>query len=174
MEDRIERDWIPSEHHLLLAAVDLGDPVRLAGQELGREIAERRDQGRLDQLDLLPEVRLAGLDLLRLGVAVAGRATVMNDSTRRHEIVVLLDIDAEKGRVRPRLVGHVFDLHIVEQDPGQSGVESRRVEWDPLFNIGVELVAHRRRRKRSDSLTQSDGRVCVEEDPPSSCLRREP
>ena len=65
-----------AEHDLLLAAVHLRDPVRLAGEQLRREVAERRDDLRPDQLDLPEEVRLAGLDLLGLRVAVAGRAAL--------------------------------------------------------------------------------------------------
>src|SRR5438128_1329041 len=74
MEDRVERDRGSPERDLLLAPVHLCDAVRLAGEELRREVAERRDQDGLDQLDLLPEMWLAGLDLLRLRVSVARRA----------------------------------------------------------------------------------------------------
>ena len=73
MEERVERHLRAAEDDLLLAPVHLRDPGRLAGEELRREVAERRDQLRLDQLDLPEEVRLAGLDLLRQRVAVAGR-----------------------------------------------------------------------------------------------------
>ena len=51
-------------------------PSRLAGEQLRREVAERRDDLRPDQLDLPEEVALAGLDLLGLRVAVAGRAAL--------------------------------------------------------------------------------------------------
>ena len=53
--------------------MDARDPERLAGEELRREVPERRDDLRPDQLDLPEEVPLAGLDLLGLRVAVAGR-----------------------------------------------------------------------------------------------------
>src|SRR5204862_490767 len=48
------------------------DEGRLAGKELRREIAECRHHLRLDQRDLAEEVALAGLDLVRLRIAVAG------------------------------------------------------------------------------------------------------
>ena len=47
-------------------------------QRLGREGAERHDDPRRDGLDLAEQERLAGLDLVRLGVAVAGR-TALDD-----------------------------------------------------------------------------------------------
>ena len=50
------------------------DAGRLPGEELGGEVAERADDLRLDQPDLLSEVRLALGDLVGLRVAVAGRA----------------------------------------------------------------------------------------------------
>ena len=43
------------------------------GEQLGGEVSERADDARLDQLDLLHQVALAGVDLERLGIAVAGR-----------------------------------------------------------------------------------------------------
>ena len=44
MEDRIQRDRVAAEHDLLLAPVHLRDPGRLAREQLGGEVAERRDQ----------------------------------------------------------------------------------------------------------------------------------
>ena len=57
---------------LLLLPVHAGDAERAAREELGGEVAERRDNLRLDQLDLPPEVAFARLDLVRLRVAVPG------------------------------------------------------------------------------------------------------
>src|SRR6266540_897814 len=74
--ERIQRDRPSSERCLLLATVHTSDPMGLAGQELRGEVPERRDQLRLDQLDLAEEVRLAGLDLVRLRIAVARRAAL--------------------------------------------------------------------------------------------------
>ena len=62
--------------HVLRLAVHAGDADLLAREQLRREVAERRDDARLDQLDLPEEVRLAGLDLVGHGVAVAGRAAL--------------------------------------------------------------------------------------------------
>src|SRR5205085_11062396 len=73
---RVEQDAAMADRRLLLLAVDARDAGRLPGEELGREVAERRDDARLDQLDLPEEVALAGLDLLRLRVAVPGRAAL--------------------------------------------------------------------------------------------------
>ena len=70
--------------------MDARDPERAAREELRREVAERRDDARLDQLDLAEEVRLAGLDLVRLRVAVARRAALQD----------VRDVDVA-ARVRP-------------------------------------------------------------------------
>ena len=67
---------MPPSVDLLRDPVHARDPGRLAGEELRREVAERGNKRRLDQLDLPEEVRLAGLDLLGLRVAVAGRAAL--------------------------------------------------------------------------------------------------
>ena len=48
------------------------DPRWFAGEQLGREVAERGNDFRLDQRDLAEKVALAGLDLVRLRIAVAG------------------------------------------------------------------------------------------------------
>ena len=60
----------------MLVPVHLGDPGRLPREELRREVAERRDERRLDQLDLTEEVRLAGGDLLGERVAVSAEAGI--------------------------------------------------------------------------------------------------
>ena len=53
--------------------MDARDAVRAAGEELGREVAERADQLGPDQRDLREQVRLAGADLGGQRVPVAGR-----------------------------------------------------------------------------------------------------
>src|SRR5207302_11450427 len=50
--------------------------ARPAREQLRPERAERRGDRRLDQLDLPEEVALAGLDLVRLRIPVAGRSTL--------------------------------------------------------------------------------------------------
>ena len=73
MVERVEQHAAAAERDLLLGAVHARDPGRLAREQLGREVAERRHDLRLDQLDLAEEVALAGLDLVRSRVAVARR-----------------------------------------------------------------------------------------------------
>ena len=58
--ERVEEHRARAERHFLLVPVHLRDPSRLAREELRREVPERRDDLRLDQLDLPEEVRLAG------------------------------------------------------------------------------------------------------------------
>ena len=58
------------------AAVQARDPGRVAAQELGREVPQRAQHTRLDEVDLPPQVVLAGLDLGRVRVAVAGRTAL--------------------------------------------------------------------------------------------------
>jgi hypothetical protein len=78
VKDRVERHRVAAEEHVLRLPVDLRDPGRPAREELRREVAERADQLRLDQLDLPPEVRLARFDLLRQRVPVPGRAALQD------------------------------------------------------------------------------------------------
>src|SRR5581483_11696927 len=74
--ERVELDRAPADRRLLLLPVHLRDAERPAGEKLRREVAERRDDDGLDQLDLAEEMALAGLDLVRLRVAVARRAAL--------------------------------------------------------------------------------------------------
>src|SRR5215217_1827203 len=74
--DREDPHGPTAELVYLGTAVDARDPTLRAGQQLGREVAERADHARLDQLDLPVQVRLAGVDLVELRVAVAGRAAL--------------------------------------------------------------------------------------------------
>ena len=73
VEERVDAHRPPAELVHLGPPVHAGDPALGAGQQLGGEVAERADHPRLDQLDLLVQVGLAGLDLLGLRVAVARR-----------------------------------------------------------------------------------------------------
>jgi hypothetical protein len=63
------------------------DPGRVRGEELRREVAEGRDHARLDQIHLLLEPRPARVDLLRLRVAVAGRAAL--EDVRDEDVVAV-------------------------------------------------------------------------------------
>ena len=78
MKDRVQQHAPSAECHLLLLAVHARDAGRLAGQELRREVPERRDDARLDQLDLPPEMALAGFDLVGQWIAVSRRAAFEN------------------------------------------------------------------------------------------------
>jgi hypothetical protein len=71
VEDREEHEVDTGDPTRLGTAVDAGDPIRLSRQELGREVAERADHTRPDQLDLGEQVALAGGDLVGLRIAVA-------------------------------------------------------------------------------------------------------
>src|SRR5262245_48082808 len=71
--ERIEEHAPAAERHLLLLAVNASDPRLLPREELGGEVAKRRDERWLDQLNLAEQVALAGLDLVRHRVAVPGR-----------------------------------------------------------------------------------------------------
>jgi predicted short-subunit dehydrogenase-like oxidoreductase (DUF2520 family) len=62
-----------------------------AGQQLRGEIAERADHARLDQLDLLVQVGLAGVDLVRQRVAVA-RRTALEDVGDEHVAPLQADL----------------------------------------------------------------------------------
>ena len=134
MVDRIEQDAAAGDRELLLLAVHARDPERPAGEELGREVAERRDHLRLDQLDLAEEVRLARLDLVRLRIAVAGRPAFQDI---RHEHVVARDPDPGQELVEqlPRLADERDALLVLVEagslaDEHQVGVRVARAEHD--------------------------------------------
>ena len=71
--DRVQPHRARPDRADLLAPVQARDPGRVAAQQLRREVAERADDPRLDQLELAEQVVLAVVDLLRQRVAVAGR-----------------------------------------------------------------------------------------------------
>jgi hypothetical protein len=70
MEDRIQEDVAPADLAQLRRPAHPGDSLRAARQQLRREVPQRADHARLDQLDLAEQVALACLDLDRLGVTV--------------------------------------------------------------------------------------------------------
>ena len=72
MKQRQQEDGTATELMDLWRSPDTGDPGWIVGQQLGGEVAQRADHLRPDQPDLLEQVGQAGLDLQRLGVAVAG------------------------------------------------------------------------------------------------------
>ena len=166
MEDRVERHLVAAEHDPLLAPVHLGDPGGLAGEELRREVAERRDQLRLDQLDLPEEVRLAGLDLLGLRVAVARRPALQDVA---HVDVLARQPDAGE-QLAEQLPGGADERHallvLVEArrlaDEHQLGGRRARAEDDLGAGLGEraalaagDLVAVRDQRQISRSCHSS-------------------
>src|SRR5437879_2052630 len=52
------------------AAAEARDRIERAQQRLRRELAERDDDLRLDDVDLLEQKRLARVDFVRLGIAI--------------------------------------------------------------------------------------------------------
>src|SRR2546423_599282 len=78
VEERIEEHWHARYLALLRTPADARDAGRRASQELGREVPERADHARLEQLDLALEVWPAGRDLVGLGIAVAGRTALQD------------------------------------------------------------------------------------------------
>src|SRR5262249_6868242 len=152
----------------------LGDPGGVRRQELGGEVAEGPDHARLDQLHLLLQVWTAGIDLLRLRVAVPGRAAVVYDTPSGDEIVCLLDIDTEKRRVLPRLLSYVFDFNLIEHDSGGLTLKPRWIEVHALLDIRMELVTHRRGHIRRDLLAQLSRRRHVEIEPATRGFRGKP
>ena len=66
----------PGDLALLGPPVDGGHAQLGVGQQLGGESAEGADDPRLDDGDLVHEMRAAGLDLVRERVPVVGRAAL--------------------------------------------------------------------------------------------------
>ena len=132
--ERVQEHRARAERHLLLVPVHLRDARRLPREELRREVPERRDELRLDQLDLAEEVRLAGRDLLRERVAVPGRAAledIRDEDVRARQ----LDPAEELVEQLPRLADE-RDALLVLVEPGrladehQVGVRASRAEHD--------------------------------------------
>ena len=162
MVERIERDGVAAESDLLRDAVDACDPGGLAGEQLRCEVSEGRDELRLDQLDLTEEVRLAGLDLVRLRIAIPWRTAVVNHAASGDEVMGLIDIDTEERRVGPSTIRDALDFDLIKEHFGRTGTETGRIEGDLCFHLRVELVAHRRRNERCDTRAKKLGRRDVE------------
>lgn len=60
--------------HLKMLTAHFGDRHFLVQKRLGRKIAQGANHAGLDHLDLFPEIRQTGIDLVRLGVSVLRRA----------------------------------------------------------------------------------------------------
>jgi hypothetical protein len=122
--------------------MDARDAPLRAGQQLGGEVAERADDLGLDEVDLAVQEWLARIDLLWERVAVAGRPAIVHNPAGCHEVVGVLDIDAEERLVVAHLVGDVLDLDLVVEDHRATGPKPLRLEWHRRRNLGMQLVAH--------------------------------
>ena len=100
-KQRIHEHGAAAELVYLRHPGDPGDPGLAPGDLLGREVPQRRDHPRLDQLDLALEVRPAGLDLLRLRIAVARRAR-LQDVGDEHVLAAHPDLLEQPGRAAAR------------------------------------------------------------------------
>src|SRR6476620_4780057 len=131
---RIEEHAAAGDRQRLLLPVYASDAERPPGEELGREVAERCDHFRLDQLDLAKEVRLARLDLVLLRVAVAGWAALEDV---RDIDVLAPEVDAGEQPLEqlPRLADEGDALLVLVEagrlaDEHQVGVRVARAEDD--------------------------------------------
>ena len=124
-------------------------PSCLPGEELRREVAERRDHARLDQLDLPEEIRLAGLDLVGHRVAVPGRAAL---DDVRHVDVGALEPDAGEQLVEelPGLADEREALLVLVEagrlaDEHEVGVRVADAEHDLRAALGEPAAGAARR-----------------------------
>ena len=143
---RVERHLARAERDLLRLSVHTGDSRGAPGEELGREVAERRDEDRVDQLDLPEEVWLAGRDLLGLRVAVARRAALQDV---RDEDVGARQPDPAEQLVEqlPRLADERDALLVLVEagrlaDEHQVGVRAARAEDDLRAPVGERARLH--------------------------------
>ena len=160
--ERVEQDAAAGDRELLLLAVHARDPERPPGEELGREVAERRDHLRLDQLDLAEEVRLARLDLVLLRVAVAGWAA-LEDVRDVDVLAPELDSGEQPLEQLPRLADEGDALLVLVEagslaDEHQVGVRVARAEDDlrPSLREPAARAARGRRTVRLERLHASD------------------
>ena len=133
MKDRVQENGPSTECHLLLLAVHPRDTGRLAGEELRREVPERRDDARLDQLDLPPEMALTGLDLVGQWIAVSRRAAFEN--------VDDIDVVARKPDVGEQLVEELA-CRTHERDALLVLVEARSLADEHQIGVRVARAEH--------------------------------
>jgi len=128
MVERVEQDGAAAEFDLLLLAVDTRDPGRLAREQLRREVAERSDELRLDQLYLAEEVPFSCLDLVRHRIAVPGRPAL--DHVRDvHVVAGHADPTQELVQELPRLADERVALLVF--------VEARRLADEHQLGLRV-------------------------------------
>jgi hypothetical protein len=112
------------------------DPGRVGAQELCREVPQRADHGRLDQVDLRAQVVMAGLDLPGLGVTVA-RGAAFQDV--RDEHIAALEPDLVE-----QLVEQLSGLSD-ERQPHPILVGPGRFANEHQVGVGVAGAEHDRR-----------------------------
>ena len=151
----------PRERELL--AAQLRDPLLGLEQQLGREVSERDDHARLDQLELAVEPGRARLDLVGLRVAVA-RRPALHDVGDVHVGAGQADALDELGEqlARPadeRLALQVLLLARAFAHEHQLGVGAPDAEHD-LGPAGRELAERAARRGGRDLGERRAGGVC--------------
>ena len=133
MEDGVQVQGVPGDLRRPGPAVHLGDACGVARQELGGEVAERADDLGPDDLDLPEQVRAAGLDLLRLRVAVVGRAAL--------EDVGDVDLLARHADGREQLLEQLAGL-AYERPALLVLVVAGRLSHEHQVGAGVSLAEH--------------------------------
>ncbi len=111
---RVQAHRARPDHPHLLVAVQPRDPGAVGAQELRREVPERADDRRLDQVHLAAQVVLTGLDLVRVRVAVV-RGPAFEDIAYPHLLALEPDLReqlveqlarlADERKPHPVLVG---------------------------------------------------------------------
>jgi hypothetical protein len=144
MEDRVQPERSRADRADLGAPVQTGDARRVAAQQLRREVPEAADHLGPDQVELPEQVVLAGVDLLRQGVAVPRRAA-FEDVRNEHVRPGQPDLLQQLVEQPPRLA-HEWQAALVLAGAGgladehQVGVGVARAEHHGLAR-GGELGA---------------------------------
>src|SRR5436190_77624 len=149
MVERVEQNVAATELGFLRLAVHACDPERAAREELRGEVAERGDDPRLDQLELAEEVRLARLDLVRLGVAVAWWAA--------HQHIRYEDVLTGQADAREQLLEQLARLPD-ERQALLVLVEPGRLAHEHQVRAGVPRAEHDLRASLRKAAARATGR----------------
>ena len=128
-------------------------PSGLPVEQLRREVAERRDELRLDQLDLPEEVRLARLDLVGLRIAVPRRAAL--DHVGDVDVGAL---EADPGEQLLEQLPRLAD----EGDALLVLVEARRLADEHQLGVGVPRAEHDLRPPLGEPAARAGGNRLLE------------
>src|SRR4029450_10759104 len=140
MEEREQVDEAAADQVLPRRAADLGDAGGIPSKQLGREVAKRADDARLNKLYALRKPGPAGVDLVRLRVAVprgpAQKHVVYEDVLARHP-----DPLEQLGQEGARTPDEGQALTILLRPGGladehQVRVGVARAEDDPVAGLG--------------------------------------